>query len=353
MSRHRAFWDSHPNESMVTTSSVLSFRSAGMPIGSTVRRQAGSQALTAEPLPATTADFRQFTGQELDTETGLDFFQARYLASGLGRFLSPDPGNAGADFTNPQSWNGYGYVLGNPLNSVDPSGLVGIQPQPQPIVPASPVQGVPTNCAWLASIYMANGPVGGSLPYGCGGSGPAISLSVSPFPVPSPSSSATTSVPPKLPTNLVYTNPDGSTVPLFKTCVGTRAHGLAGNPAYVTNTPLGGASRNWGVHPSAGTAAVIPLQFGFTKSSSMVPFIGSISGSVGGNTFTTIADVIGSNRRSDVRSFFSQQQGGQLVIEIPGGKDTSNNAFVSLAVPSFPLGLPTANGCPSYTTPGS
>ena len=65
---------------------------------------------------------QRFTGQERDTETGLDFFQARYMASGLGRFMSADPGNAGADFTNPQSWNGYGYVLGNPLGLVDPSG---------------------------------------------------------------------------------------------------------------------------------------------------------------------------------------------------------------------------------------
>jgi GH24 family phage-related lysozyme (muramidase) len=44
------------------------------------------------------------------------------MSAGLGRFMSPDPGNAGADFTNPQSWNGYAYVLGNPLGNTDPSG---------------------------------------------------------------------------------------------------------------------------------------------------------------------------------------------------------------------------------------
>ena len=66
---------------------------------------------------------QKFTGQERDTETALDFFQARYFSGGLGRFMSPDPGNAGADLTNPQSLNGYGYVLGNPLGLVDPSGL--------------------------------------------------------------------------------------------------------------------------------------------------------------------------------------------------------------------------------------
>jgi RHS repeat-associated protein len=66
----------------------------------------------------------KFTGQMRDQETGLDFFNARYFGPALGRFTSPDPANAGADLTNPQSWNGYSYVRNNPLNSADPSGLV-------------------------------------------------------------------------------------------------------------------------------------------------------------------------------------------------------------------------------------
>jgi RHS repeat-associated protein len=32
-----------------------------------------------------------FTGKERDTETGLDYFGARYDSSGIARFLSPDP----------------------------------------------------------------------------------------------------------------------------------------------------------------------------------------------------------------------------------------------------------------------
>ncbi|MGC2656764.1 MAG: RHS repeat-associated core domain-containing protein [Bryobacteraceae bacterium] len=65
---------------------------------------------------------QHFTRKERDTESGLDFFGARYYGSPLGRFNSPDPENAGADSTNPQSWNGYSYVLNNPLTNTDPDG---------------------------------------------------------------------------------------------------------------------------------------------------------------------------------------------------------------------------------------
>ena len=71
-----------------------------------------------------TGDVEQkFTGQIRDTESGLDYFTARYYTSGLQRFNSPDPGNAGADLGSPQSWNAYAYVGNSPLSAVDPSGL--------------------------------------------------------------------------------------------------------------------------------------------------------------------------------------------------------------------------------------
>ena len=33
----------------------------------------------------------RYTGKERDTESGLDYFGARYYGSSMGRFMSPDP----------------------------------------------------------------------------------------------------------------------------------------------------------------------------------------------------------------------------------------------------------------------
>jgi RHS repeat-associated protein len=62
-----------------------------------------------------------FTGKEHDSESGNDYFGARYYASTMGRFLSPDDGSD-QDSIDPQSWNLYSYVRNNPLINTDPSG---------------------------------------------------------------------------------------------------------------------------------------------------------------------------------------------------------------------------------------
>jgi RHS repeat-associated protein len=64
-----------------------------------------------------------FTGQERDSESGLDNFTARYNSSNIGRFISPDPSNLSIDFWLPQTWNRYSYALNNPLKFVDRNGL--------------------------------------------------------------------------------------------------------------------------------------------------------------------------------------------------------------------------------------
>jgi RHS repeat-associated protein len=65
----------------------------------------------------------QFTGKERDTETGDDYFGARYFRTNMGRFLTPDPLLNSGQLWDPQSWNRYTYARNNPLNNVDPTGL--------------------------------------------------------------------------------------------------------------------------------------------------------------------------------------------------------------------------------------
>jgi RHS repeat-associated protein len=83
----------------------------------------GSGALTkAGYLPyggsASSAGTFRFTGQRIDGETGLYYYRARMYSPKLGRFVQVDP--IGED----GGVNLYAYVLNDPLNFVDPSGLV-------------------------------------------------------------------------------------------------------------------------------------------------------------------------------------------------------------------------------------
>jgi hypothetical protein len=52
----------------------------------------------------------------------LDFAEARYFDSGVGRFSSPDSFLNDSYTQDPSSWNRYVYVRNNPLKYVDPSG---------------------------------------------------------------------------------------------------------------------------------------------------------------------------------------------------------------------------------------
>ena len=75
----------------------------------------------------------KFTGKERDAESGNDYFGARYYASSMGRFMSPDWSAKEepvpyAKLDDPQSLNLYAYVLNNPLTSEDPDGHDGDGP---------------------------------------------------------------------------------------------------------------------------------------------------------------------------------------------------------------------------------
>jgi len=64
----------------------------------------------------------QYTGEQVDDETGLIYLRSRYYDPEIGRFISRDP-FAGFD-TAPQSLNRYTYVQNNPVRYADPSGRV-------------------------------------------------------------------------------------------------------------------------------------------------------------------------------------------------------------------------------------
>lgn len=66
----------------------------------------------------------KFTGKERDSETGLDYFGARYYSSALGRFMMPDRPFADQHREDPQSWNLYVYTTNNPLRYIDSNGRI-------------------------------------------------------------------------------------------------------------------------------------------------------------------------------------------------------------------------------------
>jgi RHS repeat-associated protein len=69
----------------------------------------------------------KFTGKERDTESGLDYFGARYYSNRLGRFITPDWAAKAAavpyaEFADPQSLNLYTYVRNTPTTKIDTDG---------------------------------------------------------------------------------------------------------------------------------------------------------------------------------------------------------------------------------------
>lgn len=66
----------------------------------------------------------EFTGKERDSETGLDFFGARYFSGAMGRFTSADPLWVTTDrLVDPQRLDLYAYGRNNPLKFIDPIGM--------------------------------------------------------------------------------------------------------------------------------------------------------------------------------------------------------------------------------------
>jgi len=70
-------------------------------------------------------DREKYATYTRDSLTGLDYAMNRYYSSQWGRFLSPDRYHGSTNLRNPQSWNWYSYVVGDPINGNDPFGLDG------------------------------------------------------------------------------------------------------------------------------------------------------------------------------------------------------------------------------------
>jgi RHS repeat-associated protein len=92
-----------------------------MPFGEDLAPDANNRTSS---LKYNTDEVRQkFTGYQKDTETGLDFAEARMYNNAHGRFTAVDPLMASGKSANPQTFNRFIYVGNNPIISTDPSGL--------------------------------------------------------------------------------------------------------------------------------------------------------------------------------------------------------------------------------------
>jgi RHS repeat-associated protein len=101
------------------TDAIGSVRALSDDTGATVIRHdylpfgEDTQPLTGDPM--------RFAGKELDPESALMNFEARYYRNTWGRFTQVDP--IGGSLTDPQNWNRYAYARNNPMAYGDPTGL--------------------------------------------------------------------------------------------------------------------------------------------------------------------------------------------------------------------------------------
>jgi RHS repeat-associated protein len=97
-----------------------------------------------------TSTSRQYIGERYDSDTDLNYLNARYYQSTRGQFLSEDPvfweNPKMQNMMNPQSLNSYAYANGNPITTKDPLGL------------------------WAVSYNLLSGSVEGGLRFGGAGS---------------------------------------------------------------------------------------------------------------------------------------------------------------------------------------
>jgi RHS repeat-associated protein len=125
--------------------------------------------ISGAPATADDATENHFTGKERDTESGSDYFGARYYGSNMGRLLSPDPEEpTPLHLLNPQRWNMYAYGLNNPLSFTDSGGRDAAAVNFSKEIAIVGHEGIMSVHSDGTVEYARFGPAGGSRPTGPG-----------------------------------------------------------------------------------------------------------------------------------------------------------------------------------------
>ena len=139
---------------VVTNSSAsVTQRRDFKPFGEEITSGAGRSS--GNGWSSSTSPRQKFTGYDRDTESNLDFAEARYMDSSLGRFTNPDPLMASAERRKPQTFNRYTYVNNNPLRLVDPSGMDDCDPTKKKCQAEQGPNGSPVTLAPLGTGPLA------------------------------------------------------------------------------------------------------------------------------------------------------------------------------------------------------
>jgi len=234
----------------------------------------GQNCITTSLTTADNPTEQFFTGKERDTESGNDYFGARYYASSMGRFLSPDWAAKVAPvpyakLDDPQSLNLYAYVRNNPLSRVDADGHCDQS--------GAFCKAWTSVYNWATSSHSASASASASAGQGSGGAGPLsvdakvgtaqAKASASYGKDTSASAGASASV---AETTIKVT--DHST---------TQVDALTANASASAGVSLGGSS-GLGIHASAGANAdVLSGSETGTFSLGPVTFTGTATGNVG------------------------------------------------------------------------
>jgi RHS repeat-associated protein len=111
----------------VSGTGVAELNCLSLPFGNSPGNPLATGCAPVGASTASDATEHHFTGKERDTESGNDYFDARYYSSSMGRFMSPDWSSKPeavpySDLENPQTLNLYAYAGNNPLSNTDDDG---------------------------------------------------------------------------------------------------------------------------------------------------------------------------------------------------------------------------------------